>query len=92
VAVYDDKGIHRIKGRDSDFFILHQRSTLYHLISPIEVKKTYARLKDSNKKHIDLNKVFGKTIIQDGVFEGTYRTTDLDSVSRALVTVAMWYR
>ncbi|MFY9870527.1 MAG: DNA polymerase domain-containing protein, partial [Candidatus Nitrosopolaris sp.] len=46
---------------------------------------TYARLKDSNKKHIDLNKVFGKTIIQDGVFEGRYRTTDLDSVSRALL-------
>ncbi|MFY9871271.1 MAG: DNA polymerase domain-containing protein [Candidatus Nitrosopolaris sp.] len=85
VAVYDDKGIHRIKGRDSDFFILHQRCTLYHLISPIEVKKTYARLKDSNKKHIDLNKVFGKTIIQDAVFEGRYRTTDLDSVSRALL-------
>jgi DNA polymerase elongation subunit (family B) len=85
IAVYDDKGIHRIKGRDSDFFILHQRCTLYHLISPIEVKKTYARLKDSNKKHIDLNKVFGKTIIQDRVFEGRYRTTDLDSVSRALL-------
>lgn len=84
IAVYDDKGVHRIKGRDSDFFILHQRCTLYHLISPIEVRKTYA-LKDSNKKHIDLYKVFGKTIIQDGVFEGRYRTTDLDSVSRALL-------
>ena len=90
VAVYDDKGIHRIKGRDSDFFVLHQRCMFYHLTSPIEVKKTYARLIDSNKKHIDLNKVFGKTIIQDGVFEGRYRTTDLDSVSQALLGVGKY--
>lgn len=84
VAVYDDTG-HRIKGRDSDFFVLHQRCIFYNLTSPIEVKKTYARLVDSNKKHIDLNKVFDKAIIQNGVFEGRYRTTDLDSVSQALL-------
>jgi DNA polymerase, archaea type len=47
-------------------------------------------LVDSNKKHIDLNKVFGKTIIQNGVFEGRYRTTDLDSVSRALLGVGKY--
>jgi DNA polymerase, archaea type len=86
VAVYDDAG-HRVKGRDSD---LHQRCIFHHLTSPIEVKKTYARLVDSNKKHIDLNKVFGKTIIQDGVFEGKYRTTDLDSVSQALLGVGKY--
>ena len=85
VAVYDDTGIHRIKGRDSDFFILHQRCIFHNLTSPIEVKKTYTRLVDSNKKHIDLNKVFSKSIIQNGVFEGRYRTTDLDSVSQALL-------
>jgi DNA polymerase, archaea type len=85
VTVYDNTGLNRIKGRDSDFFVLHQRCTLYHLTSPIEVKKTYARLVDSNKKHIDLNKVFAKTIIQNGVFEGRYRTADLDSVSQALL-------
>jgi DNA polymerase, archaea type len=84
VAVYDDTG-HRVKGRDSDFFVLHQRCIFYHLTSPIEVKKTYARLVDSNKKHIDLHKVFGKAIIQNGVFEGRYRTTDLDSVSQTLL-------
>ena len=38
---YDDTGL-RIKGRDSDFFVLHQRCVFHHLISPIEVKKTYA--------------------------------------------------
>jgi hypothetical protein len=44
-------------------------------------------LVDSNKKHIDLNRVFSKPIIQNGVFEGRYRTTDLDSVSQALLGV-----
>lgn len=85
VAVYDDTGENRIKGRDSDFFILHQRCLLYHLVSPIEMKRMYCSLADPNKKHIDLNKVFDKTIIQNGVFEGKYRTTDLDSVSLALL-------
>ncbi|MFY9872522.1 MAG: hypothetical protein WAK17_22660 [Candidatus Nitrosopolaris sp.] len=87
VAVYDDTCLHRIKGRDSDFFVLHQRCIFYHLASPIEVKKTYAQLVDSYKKHIDLNRVFSKPIIQNGVFEGRYRTTDLDSVSQALLGV-----
>jgi DNA polymerase elongation subunit (family B) len=85
VAVYDDTGENRLMGRDSDFFILHQRCLLYHLVSPIEMKRTYCRLADPNKKHIDLNKVFDKTIIQNGVFEGKYRTTDLNSVSLALL-------
>ncbi|MGC2680638.1 MAG: DNA polymerase domain-containing protein [Candidatus Nitrosopolaris sp.] len=87
VAVYDNTGINRIKGRDSDFFVLHQRCRLYHLTSPIEIKKTYAHLIDSNNKHIDLNRVFAKPIVQNGVFEGRYRTTDLDSVSKALLGV-----
>jgi DNA polymerase, archaea type len=61
--VYNDAG-HRVKGRDSDFFVLHQRCIFHHLTSPIEVKKTYTRLVDSNKKHIDLNRVFSKPIEQ----------------------------
>ena len=77
VAVYDNTGINRIKGRDSDFFVLHQRCRLYHLTSPIEIKKTYAHLIDSNNKHIDLNRVFAKPIVQNGVFEGRYRTAML---------------
>jgi DNA polymerase elongation subunit (family B) len=85
VAIYDDTGENRLKGRDSDCFVLHQRCLLYHLASPIEMKKTYCRLADPNKKHVDLNKVFDKSIIQNGVFEGKYRTTDLDSVSQALL-------
>jgi DNA polymerase, archaea type len=85
IAVYDETGLNRIKGRDSDFFVLHQRCIFYHLTSAIEVKKAYARLIDSNKKHIDLYKVFSKAIIQNGVFEGRYRTTDLDSVNQALL-------
>ncbi|MGA8081049.1 MAG: DNA polymerase domain-containing protein, partial [Candidatus Nitrosopolaris sp.] len=90
LAVYDDTDNNRIRGRDSDFFVLHQRCMFHHLTSPIEVKKTYARLVDSNKKHIDLNRVFSKVIIQNGVFEGRYRTTDLDSVSRTLLGVGKY--
>jgi DNA polymerase, archaea type len=89
IAIYDDSGL-RLKGRDSDLFVLHQRCIFHHLISPIEVKKTYAKLVDSNKKHIDLNKVFSKPIIQNGVFEGRYRTTDLDTVSQALLGVGKY--
>src|SRR5215469_2812557 len=90
VAVYDDAGLNRVRGHDSDFFILHQRCIFHHLPSHIEVKKTYARLADFNKKHIDLHKVFSKAIIQNGVFEGRYRTTDLDSVSQALLKVGKY--
>jgi DNA polymerase I len=60
------------------------------LFIAVEVKETYARLADSNKKHIDLHKVFCKSIIQSGVFEGRYRTTDLDSVSQALLGVGKY--
>ena len=90
VTVYDDTGVNRVRGRDSDFFILHQRCMLYHLDSPILVNKTYTRLIDSNKKHIDLNRVFSKPIVQNGVFEGRYRTTDLGSVSQALIGVGKY--
>jgi hypothetical protein len=60
IAVYDDKG-NRIKGRDTDFFILHQRCLLYNLESPFEIgyNGKYITLKrDSESKHIDLFKVF----------------------------------
>jgi DNA adenine methylase Dam len=85
VVVYDDRTGLRVRGRDSDLFVLHQRCMFHNLSSPVEIKKTYTRLKDPNKKHIDLNRVFSKPIIQKDVFEGRYRTTDLDSVSRALL-------
>lgn len=85
VAVYDNNSGLREKGRDSDLFILYQRCIFHNLDSPVQVNKTYTRLSDSNKKHIDLKRVFDKKTVQDGVFEGRYRTTDLDSVSRALL-------
>ena len=90
IAVYDDTGHNRLEGRDSDFFILNQRCISHHLASPIEVKRTYSRLVDPNKKHIDLCKVFSKPIIQNGVFEAKYRTADLDSVSQALLGVGKY--
>ena len=84
LAVYDEQG-NRVKGRDSDLFILYQRCLLYGLQSLIELRKTYAQFRDKNKKHIDLIKIFEKPIIQNGVFEGRYRTTDLNSVSLSLL-------
>ncbi|MFY9795976.1 MAG: hypothetical protein WAJ93_09825, partial [Candidatus Nitrosopolaris sp.] len=77
---------------DIFFFVLHQRCEFHNLTSPIEVKRTYARLIGPNKKHIDLHKVFDKSIIQNGVFEGRYRTTDLDSVSQALLGIGKYGR
>jgi len=42
VCVYNEKG-DRVRGRNSDLFILHQRCLLYSLKSPIELRKTYAQ-------------------------------------------------
>jgi len=89
VVVYGDKG-NRVRGRDSDLFILHQRCLLYSLPSPIELRKTYAQFKDKTKKHIDLVKVFEKPIIQNGVFEGRYRTTDLNTVCASLLHIGKY--
>ena len=63
---------------------------MFHHLTSIEIKKTYARLVDPNKKHIDLSRVFSKVIIQSGIFEGKYRTTDLDSVGQALLGVGKY--
>lgn len=89
ITVYD-AARNRTKGRDSDLFILHQRCLLYGLSSPIELRKAYAQFKEKNKKHIDLVKVFEKPIIQNGVFEGRYRTTDLNTVSLSLLYVGKY--
>jgi len=96
VAVYGDDGYkgNRIKGRDSDFFILHQRCLFYNLDSPFEIgyNKTYITLKKyfENKQHIDLIKVFEKQVIKDNVFEGKYRTAALDAVSSSLLEITKY--
>ncbi len=92
IAVYDDQG-NRMQGRDSDFFILHQRCLYHNMESPFELSynKNYMKLRDGyGIKHIDLIKVFEKQIIKDNVFEGKYRTTGLDSVSSALLGIAKY--
>src|SRR5918995_1905860 len=89
VAIYDEQG-NRKRGRDSDLFILHQRCLLYGLRSPIELRKTYARFNIRDRKHIDLIKVFEKPIIQNGVFESRYRTTDLNTVSISLLHIGKY--
>lgn len=83
----------RIEGRDSDFFVLHQKCLLYNLKSPFEIgynKKYITLKKDSKNKHIDLIKVFEKQLIKDNVFEGKYRTPSLNSVSTALLGLSKY--
>jgi DNA polymerase, archaea type len=87
IAIFDSYG-NRKKGRDSDFFILHQRCLLYNLESPFEVKESYVKIKkDVKRNHIDLIKVFEKPIVKDNVFEGRYRTTSLDAVGSTLLGI-----
>jgi hypothetical protein len=50
----------------------------------------WVRLKDPNKKHIDLCKVFEKGIVKDNFFDGKYRTASIDSVSRALLGIGKY--
>ena len=90
VEVYDDNTGLRVRGHNSDLFLLHQRCIFHHLSSPVELKKTYARFKDPNKKHIDLCKVFENPIVQRDLFDEKYRTTALDAVSRALLGVGKY--
>ena len=93
IAVFDEKTGNWKTGRDSDFFILRQRCLLYNLDSPFEIgySGNYITLKkDSEKKHIDLIKVFEKQVIKDNVFAGKYRTTSLDAVSSALLGITKY--
>jgi hypothetical protein len=64
VTVYDDTGLNRLRGHDSDFFILHQRCMLYHLDSHIQVNKTYTRLVDSNKNISTLTGYLAKLLFK----------------------------
>lgn len=93
VAIYDEKTGERLRGRDSDFYILHQRCLFHNLDSPFEVGYSgrYITLKrDSKNKHIDLIKVFEKQAIEDNVFGGRYRTPSLEAVSSALLGIAKY--
>lgn len=93
IAVYDDKNGKRLRGRDSDFFTLHQRCLFYNLDSPFEIgyKGNYMAVKKgSANKHIDLIKVFEKKVIQENVFEGKYGTPSLENVSSVLLGISKY--
>jgi DNA polymerase elongation subunit (family B) len=93
ITVYDEKTGERLRGRDSDFYILHQRCMFYNLESPFELGYSgrYITLKrDSKSKHIDLIKVFEKQAIEDNVFGGRYRTPSLEAVSLALLGITKY--
>ncbi|ALI35433.1 DNA polymerase I [Candidatus Nitrosocosmicus oleophilus] len=94
IGKYDPrKKVFQVKGRDSDFFILHQRCLFHRIESPFEIgyNGKYITLKKGSKnKHIDLIKVFEKQVIKDYVLDGRYRTTSLDSVSSAILEISKY--
>ena len=87
VAKYDSKTGEHIDGRDSDLFIIHNRCKFYNIKSPVTYSQSGAStfFLDRNRKHIDLCKVYGKEIIQKGVFNERYRTLHLDDVGQELL-------
>ncbi|HZC47898.1 MAG TPA: DNA polymerase domain-containing protein [Nitrososphaeraceae archaeon] len=89
VAKYDENTGDYLDGRDSDFLILDKRCEFHNIPSPITYSKSGSStfLYDRCRKHIDLCKVYGKEIIQKGVFNDKYRTLQLDEVSGALLDV-----
>ena len=89
VAKYDENTADYLDGRDSDFFILDKRCEFHNIASPIAYSKSGSSsfLYDRRRKHIDLCKVYGKEIIQKGVFNDKYRTLNLEEVGQALLSV-----
>jgi DNA polymerase, archaea type len=87
VARYDSKTGENIDGRDSDLFIIDNRCKFYNIQSPVTYSQSGAStfFLDRNRKHIDLCKVYGKEIIQKGVFNDRYRTLHLEEVSQELL-------
>ena len=89
VAKYDESTGDYFEGKDSDFFILDKRCEFHNIPSPISYSKSGSStfLSDRRRKHIDLCKVYGKEIIQKGVFNDKYRTLQLEEVGQALLGV-----
>src|SRR5919107_1760868 len=89
VAKYDENTGDYLDGRDSDFLILDRRCEFHNIPSPIAYSKSGSStfLYDRRRKHIDLCKVYGKEIIQKGVFNDKYRTLQLEEVGEALLGV-----
>jgi DNA polymerase, archaea type len=89
VAKYDENTGDYLDGRDSDFFILDKRCEFHNIESPIAYSKSGSStfLYNRSRKHIDLCKVYGKEIIQKGVFNDKYRTLHLEEVGEALLDI-----
>jgi DNA polymerase, archaea type len=85
IAKYDPKTGDYVEGKDSDFFILDKRCQLHNIPSPVVYSRSGASTFLCNRKHIDLCKIYGKEIIQKGVFNDRYRTLHLDEVSQILL-------
>ena len=89
VAKYDENTGDYLDGRDSDFFVLDKRCKFHCIPSPIDYSQSGSCtfLYDRSRKHIDLCKVYGKEIIQKGVFNDKYRTLNLEEVGQALLGI-----
>jgi DNA polymerase, archaea type len=89
VAKYDQNTGDYLDGKDSDFFILDKRCEFHKIASPIAYSKSGSStyFHDKSRKHIDLCIVYGKEIIQKGVFNDKYRTLHLEEVGEALLGI-----
>src|SRR5207249_5678371 len=78
----------KYEGQYSDLFLLHQRCICHEIedLSPIALgeRNNTPYLRDNEKKHIDLYKIYSKEIIKNGVFNKKYRTDRLEDVGLSL--------
>jgi DNA polymerase, archaea type len=90
LAKYDLKTGEYIGGKDSDFFILDKRCQYHNIQSPVVYSQSGSSTFLYGKSHIDLYKIYGKEIFQNGVFNDKYRTLHLEEVSQTLLGIGKY--
>lgn len=79
---------HKISGHDSDLIQLDKRLKRYQMESPVwfsKYKLPYLTGYNREHLHIDTFKLFKSKIIQTSVYNDTYNSYDLDTISRAIL-------
>ena len=80
---------HRLMGRDSDLIQLHRRLNRYNLKSPIYIsdKNSLPYLVGENRKHthLDAYNLFTNKVIKTSIYNNSYNSNDLDTISRAIL-------
>jgi DNA polymerase, archaea type len=80
---------HKIMGRDSDLIQLHRRLLRYNLDSPIMINELnhlpYLMGKNRDHTHLDAYNLFVNKVIKSSVYNNSYNSNDLDTISRAIL-------